>query len=348
MGSAFVFGLEAPAASGPRAESEAVDFPAVKGRVRLHGFLTRDSNAGGQMRRYAASRTSAYLGIALLGLMLLLAGIHPAHAAESDITKYIVGGSGYTPPGPQDPGLYLDREGSWVELEGPMTIRVVLGVPSGDPDNPNGTAAGQLITLGVGETRRFEHVGPSQNANLVQIFLMSGDSTASTEGTTATQSTQSTVSTTTSQTTQTGQTTSTTQKGSSGLANLFFGLPNAQDVQGFAQDNGSILSVASSLAQGEAAESRLIKVLTGADGSTADYPNAANAAHMFKYIQALVGLKDDAGKPLFPSFQSKGIQKLLTLMAISAARDAKNSAPLEALGSFLAGMDMTSYKPAAK
>ena len=310
-------------------------------------FLTWDQIAGGRMTRYAAPRTSVYLGIALLGLMLLLAGIHPAHArgesSGSDITKYIVDGSGYTPPGPQDPGLYLDREGSWVELRGPITIRVVLGVPSVDPDDPNPAKTGQSITLGVGEKRRFEHVGPSQSADLIQIFLLSVNGTEPEQTTT---STQGTIGTTTSQTTQAGQTTSTTQKGSSGLANLFFGLPNSQEVQDFAQANGDVFSIPASLAQGEAAQSRFVKVLTGADGSTAEYPNVANAANMFKYVQTLIGLKDDAGKPLFPSFQNKGIQRLLTLMAISAARDPKNSAPLEAMGYFLAGLDMTKYKPA--
>jgi hypothetical protein len=264
------------------------------------------------MARHATPRTSVYLGIALLGLMLLLAGIHPpaaqAEAAGMNIANYAVSGN-YEVLSPTE--LTLGHTGDSVTLQGPITIHV---------DTKTGLELQEeTITIGAGKTRAF-HLVPPQD--FVGIRLLSVGGTAG------------------------EQTTSTTQKGSSGLANLFFGLPNAQDVQGFAEANGSFVSVTTSLAQGEAAESRFIKVLTAGAGA-ADYPNVANAATSYKYIQILVGLKDDAGKPLFPSFQNKGVQALLTLMAISAARDAKNSAPLESLGYFLAGMDMKKYKPAA-
>jgi hypothetical protein len=273
-----------------------------------HRLLKNDASPPG---RDGQARTSVYLGIALLGLMLLLAATHAPYArgesSSMDIAKQAISGN-YEVLSPTE--LILGHDGDSVELQGPMTIYV-------------GTKAGlelqeETVTIGAGKTRTFRLTPPQ---DLIAIRLLS---VGGTEG---------------------EQTTSSTQKGSSGLANLFFGLPNAQDVQDFAQQNGSFMSIPASLAQGEAAEARFTKVLSA--GGAADYPNVANAATSFKYIQILVGLKDDAGKPLFPSFQNKGIQALLTLMAISAARDAKNTAPLESLGYFLAGMDMKKYKPAA-
>ena len=169
----------------------------------------------------------------------------------------------------------------------------------------------ETVAIGAGETRTFGPLVPPWS--IVVIGLLSVGSTTTTQGTTTT-------------TTQ-GATTTTTES-----------TETTQATEGYSP----VGTIASSVpGTGAAAFSKTIKEVAG---NAADFPNVDNAANTFGAIAQIAFLKDAAGKPLFPSFQSKGIQQVLIRMAFSAAQNDKDLTPLKRLLSILAAMDMAKHK----
>ena len=238
-----------------------------------------------------------------------------------DILDYVIGGQ-YDVISSTE--IKLGYDGYFVKLKGPITISVATTSEAGYQE--------ETVTIGAGETRTFGPLVPPWS--IVVIGLLSVGSTTTTQGTTTT-TTQGATTTTTEST----ETTQATEGYSPELLGALLGA-NSQEfteyVNGNAQDQ-SRRDSGQAYIDGAATFSKTVKEVAG---NAADFPNVDNAANTFGAIAQIVFLKDAAGKPLFPSFQSKGIQQVLIRMAFSAAQNDKDLTPLKRLLSILAAMDM--------
>ena len=259
---------------------------------------------------------SVFLGIALLGLMLLLTGIHPASArGESssadirDIISYVADGKGFTQVSPTE--IRLLQAGAWVKLQSLPTADVTIGVTDADGFKPIKLKAGEPLTI-----TSSKNPSPTWGTKvwLYDVRPIYGT-----------------------------QTTESANEYQIGLLTSVLG-PDLPGLFAYIKDNvgdPEVWQPFEGTLPGEAEFSTTIKKGTR---NIADFPGLDGTARFVGVIKWSSTLKDSAGQPLFPSLQSKGIQKVLLRMALSAAQDTRSFNACRNLYLLLMGMDMTGHQ----
>lgn len=269
---------------------------------------------GDRLTRHLATRTSLRLGIAFLGLLVLIVAAQPVLASTTtttaapkppidDLSTYIVGRNNVDKV--TKTTLEMWHGGDWVTLKGPITISVYNWSSEGHGSSTNKIKIESEKTVTIGLDQYSEKFPGDWNTT---ITLVSVDITLDLE-----------------------------------LLELIFGT-SVDEVKDFGMTYGSWGSQASAMANGSAAASGFKNIL-GSTGKPGDFPNLDEAAKVFKGAAMLSTLVDDSGKALFPTFQNPGVQSLITTMCMNAAKDAKALIAVKNLMSLLGGMDMAKYTP---